>query len=272
LKGLKGAQLPRVSFDYLKTLKIPLPPLSVQQEIVAEIAAYQKIIDGARQVVENYKPRINVDKSWEMVELGEVSETSAGGTPLKERREYYTDGKVPWLRSGEVSQGFIHKSDLFITGEGLRNSSAKVFPINTVLVAMYGATAGQVGLLKFEAATNQAICGILPTPRIIPEYLFYFMRLQTEHFVKLSAGGAQPNISQTIIKKMMLPIPPLKIQKQIVAQIEEEQKLIEANKKLIEIFEEKIKAKIAEVWGEEAPSEMGGEILMAAEEPATYGK
>ena len=112
-------------------------------------------------------------QGWVIKKLGEVCETGAGGTPLKSHKDYYEGGTIPWLLSGEVSQGEIYNSKNFITEKGLKNSSAKLFPPNTVLIAMYGATAGQVGILKFEASTNQAVCGILPNEKTIPEYLYY---------------------------------------------------------------------------------------------------
>ena len=242
INNLKGSQL--MSF------KIPLPPLEVQEQIVAELDNYQKIIDGAKQVVENYKPHINIDLDWEMVEIGDTFKTSSGGTPLKNKSEYYENGKIPWLRSGEVSQGKIYKAEKFITGKGFKNSSAKLFPVNTVLVAMYGATAGQVGLLKFEATTNQAICGIFPNKKTLPEFLFYYLLMQTDYMISLSTGGAQPNISQTIIRKIKIPLIRIEDQKQIVDRIENEQQIVNANKQLIEIYEQKIKDRIAKVWGE----------------------
>ncbi|MCG2737760.1 MAG: restriction endonuclease subunit S [Candidatus Methanoperedenaceae archaeon] len=248
LKG--GGAVPGLNRnDVYTTRKIPLPPLSVQQEIVAEIEGYQKIIDGARQVVENYKPKIKVDEGWEVVELGDVCETTSGGTPSRNKKEFYENGNIPWLKSGEVDRGLIYKSEEFITEDGLTNSSAKIFPINSVLIAMYGATAGKVGLLKFEAATNQAVCAVLPTQKFNPEFMYLILKSQTENLIKLSVGGAQPNLSQKIIQEIKIPLPPLDVQKEIVARIEEEQKLVDANKKLIELFEEKIKTKIAEVWG-----------------------
>ena len=112
--------------------------------------------------------------------------------------EYYQNGIVPWLRSGEVSQGYIKSAEIHITKDALKNSSAKIFPINTVLVAMYGATAGQVGILKFETSTNQAICGIYLNDKVIPEYLYLILKSQKDYLISLS-GGAQPNISQKII-------------------------------------------------------------------------
>ena len=110
---------------------------------------------------------------WEIKKLGEVCRTGSGATPLKSRKDFYEGGNIPWLLSGEVSQGEISTASNFITEKALKETAAKLFPKNTVLIAMYGATAGQVGILRFEATTNQAVCGILPNDRFLPEFLFY---------------------------------------------------------------------------------------------------
>jgi len=246
-----GGTYKEISKKEFLTLQIPLPPLDVQKAIVDEIEGYQKIIDGARQVVENYKPRIKVDPEWPMVELGEVCKTSSGGTPLRSKKEYYENGTISWLKSGEVSKGFIYLAEEKITEKGLQQSSAKLFPKDTVLVAMYGATAGQVGLLKFESSTNQAICGVFPGNNFIPEFIYYYLGTLTDDMVRMSSGGAQPNISQKIIKSLKIPFISIDKQKQMVSKIEEEENIVDGNKKLIEVFEKKIEEKIGEVWGEE---------------------
>lgn len=243
IKGIIGG----ISLE-IKKLQIPLLSLEIQNQIVEELDGYQKIIFGARQVVENWKPRVDIDPKWEKVRLGDVCDTTSGGTPLKSKDEYYKNGDIPWLRSGEVAQGFVTKSELFITKEGLKKSSAKLFPVDTVLVAMYGATAGQVGLLKFESSTNQAICGVLPNKKFIPEFLYQLLKDQREIMVKLAGGGAQPNISQTVIKNLELATPSIEKQRQIVERIKLEQLLVESNKKLIDIYEQKIKEVIAKLW------------------------
>ena len=190
---------------------------------------------------ERYKNNQDLSSiNFEVVEIGQVFRTSSGGTPLKDREDFYKDGNIPWLRSGEVAQGFITSSELFITEEGLKNSSAKIFPVNTVLVAMYGATAGQVGLLKFEAATNQAVCGILPNDKVIPEYLYHILKSQKEYLISLSGGGAQPNISQKIIRDLKIPLPPLSIQEEIVGEIEGYQKIIDGAKAVVANYKPKI--------------------------------
>lgn len=155
-------------------------------------------------------------KGWEYKKLGEVCKTYAGGTPLKTCKEYYDGGTIPWLRSGEVCRKYIDSTELFITQKGMDNSSAKYYPVNTIVVAMYGATAAQVGILKIESTSNQAVCGILPNDRFVPEFLFYWFTYIKDFLASQAQGGAQPNISQVKIKNLTTPVPPLSEQKDIV--------------------------------------------------------
>jgi type I restriction enzyme M protein len=226
--------------EYSK-IKIPLPPLNIQKQILKEIEGKQAIIENAKELITKVeRERAGSGQIFERlkcdwVELGEVCDTTSGGTPLKSKLEYYENGNIPWLKSGEVDQGLVYKSEEMITEKGLKNSSAKMFPSDTVLVAMYGATAGKVGLLKFEASTNQAICGILPNDKFIPEFLYFYLRSQTQKMIELSSGGAQPNISQNIIRKLKIPTPTKDVQQQVVSMLSKEQVAIEANEQLIEV-------------------------------------
>ena len=111
---------------------------------------------------------------------------------------------------------YISETEMFITQKGLENSSAKYYPIDTVVVAMYGATATQVGILKIEATSNQAVCGILPNRKFLPEFLYYFFCYRKEFLASQAQGGAQPNISQVKIKNLEVPVPPLPEQQSIV--------------------------------------------------------
>lgn len=153
---------------------------------------------------------------WNKVKIGEVFKTTSGGTPLKGNNKYY-GGDIPWLKSGEISQGLIYKSEETITELGLKCSSAKLFPQDTVLIAMYGVTAGVVGLLKFNAATNQAICGILPNIKADPYFLYTHLLSMREYFLSKSVGTAQPNISQFTIRETELYLPPINEQKLIAS-------------------------------------------------------
>jgi len=160
-------------------------------------------------------------QGWTWKPLGEVCKTGSGGTPLSSRKEFYEGGTIPWLVSGEVAQGNVLEAKNFITAAGLENSAAKLFPRDTVLVAMYGATAGQVGILRFEAATNQAVCGILPNDKFVPEFLYYFLLAKKDDLVAQATGNAQPNISQIKIKNTEVPVLPLPEQQRIVALLDE---------------------------------------------------
>lgn len=155
-----------------------------------------------------------------MKKIADICRTAAGGTPLKSNKAFYEGGDIPWLLSGEVG-GNITKTKNFITQAGLDGSSAKIFPVNTVLIAMYGATAGEVGILRCEAATNQAVCGIYPNENISPEYLYYFFLNHKDQLVAQAVGNAQPNISQQKIKDTEIDLPCISVQKRLVAILDE---------------------------------------------------
>ncbi len=271
-----GSTFESINRSQIEKLKIPLPPLSVQQEIVAEIAGYQRIIDGARQVVENYKPKIKIDESWPMVELGEVCNLMTGGTPTSSVKEYYENGTISWLVSGDIHKGEIFNCEGRITKKGVENSNAKFLPKDSVLIALngQGKTRGTVALLRMEKSTcNQSLVSIDPKNKniLVSEFIYHQLKSMYQEIRKITGDNQRSGLNIPIIKTIKIPLPPLEVQKQIVAQIEEEQKLIEANKKLIEIFEGKIKAKIAEMWGDESLADDKTELLIAAEEKAKYG-
>lgn len=218
-----------VKSDFDKT-KIPYPPKSTQLSIVSELDKLNELIRIKKEQLKDYDALaqsifyemfgdpVENEKGWEVKKIGDVCKTSSGGTPSKAHDEYY-NGDILWLRSGEVGQGDIYDTEQTITLLGLENSSAKIFPVNTVVIAMYGATVGQVGILRKEMSTNQAICGILPNGVLTPEYLNYFLLRMKSEFLKLAIGGAQANISQQIIRKTLIPLPPLSLQKYFTCRI-----------------------------------------------------
>ena len=164
---------------------------------------------------------------WVEKRLGEVCETTSGGTPIKSRPEYYEGGTIPWLRSGEVCRKDITESEMFITKLGMSNSSAKMMPKDTVLIAMYGATAAQSGILRFASTTNQAICGILPSQKFLPEFLYYYFKKIESQLAARAQGGAQPNISQQKIRETPVPVISLDLQQKIVERLNQATKCIE---------------------------------------------
>lgn len=147
--------------------------------------------------------------------ISEIAETTSGGTPNRGMLEYY-NGDIPWVKSGELKDGLITSCDEFITEAGLKNSSAKLFPKGTLLVAMYGANIGKTGVLDFDATTNQAVCAIFPKVDISKDYLFWYFKQQRIDFIEAGKGGAQPNISQTVINNASIVVPDENTQRKIV--------------------------------------------------------
>lgn len=161
-----------------------------------------------------------IPESWVWCRLGEICETSSGGTPDRGNANYWK-GNISWLKSGELTDALIKESsEEKITDDGLKNSSAKLFPKGTLLIALYGATAGKLGILTFDSTTNQAICGFFENEFVETKYLFYSLRSFREKIIEESWGQAQPNISQAYLKNLPFPLPPNKEQKRIVAEIE----------------------------------------------------
>lgn len=179
-------------------------------------------------------------KGWEVKKLGEVCDMTSGGTPSRKNEKFYS-GNIPWVKSGELDKGLILDTEEKITEEAIKNSSAKIFPRGTLLIALYGATIGKLAFLGIDAATNQAVCGIFLNKKINSSYLFNFLSFKKSELVSQGIGGAQPNISQGILKNLKIPLPPLPEQQQIVAKIEELFSELENGKKELLIAQAKLK-------------------------------
>ena len=165
-------------------------------------------------MVWNEKLKREIPQEWTAAKIKDVAQTYSGGTPTSTNSEYYDGGDIPWINSGELNNPIITSTTNYITEEGLNNSSAKLYPQDTVLVALYGATAGKVSLISFEACSNQAVCGVIPQNKIMTIYIRYYLSSLYEHFITLSSGSARDNISQDTIKNTILPIPQGKILKE----------------------------------------------------------
>lgn len=172
----------------------------------------------AALVPESEQPH-KVPENWCWTRMENIAQWGSGGTPSRKTPDYY-NGDIPWIKTGELNDDYIFETEEHITEEAISHSSAKLFPVNTVAIAMYGATIGKVGILGIAATTNQACaCGV-SNPSTNYKYLFYYARSQKDSFIKKGKGGAQPNISQEIIKSHEFPLPPLSEQQRIVDRIE----------------------------------------------------
>ena len=164
---------------------------------------------GVAKILFNY-----LSKKYPSKKIKDIAKTTTGGTPNRSIPVYY-GGNIPWIKSGELNDGLITSYEETITEDGLKNSSTKLYPKGTLVVALYGATVGKIGILDFDSTSNQAVCAIFPEDGISIEYLFWFFRQKRLEFLQQSFGGAQPNINQDVVKNTKAPIPPINIQESV---------------------------------------------------------
>jgi type I restriction enzyme S subunit len=247
--------VPGLKRELVHSLKMPLPPLLEQRKIAEILSTVDGAIQKTDEVIaktERLKKGLmqelltkgighrefkdteigRVPKHWKVVKIGDVAQTSSGGTPSRAKREYY-GGDIPWVKSSELKDNIICDTEEKITKEGLENSSAKIFPKGTLLIAMYGATVGKTGILGIDAATNQAICAILPNKIFDPYFLMSYIIFRRDRLIFVSSGGAQPNISQEIIRAFKVPLPSISEQQRIaeILSIVDKKLEIEKNEK-----------------------------------------
>ena len=160
----------------------------------------------------------DIPDSWEWVRLGNIGDWGAGATPSRTHPEYY-GGNIPWLKTGDLTDSYIDAIPETITELALEKTSVRLNPAGSVLIAMYGATIGKLGILSIAATTNQACCACFPLGGLDNKYLFYFLMAQKPLFIKQGEGGAQPNISKEKIVSTLMPVPPLEEQRRIVVML-----------------------------------------------------
>lgn len=218
-----GTTLKGVNATNLSRIELPIPPLETQQKIVAILdkaeeikrlraeanTQTQKLIQSV--FLDMFGDPVKNPKGWKKERLGNFVRTLSGGTPLADTRSYY-NGPIPFIKSGDLRDDIIAVCESSITQEGLDNSSAKIVEKGTLLMAMYGATAGKLGFLNFDAAINQAVCALFPNKNLNKIYLYQYLLMARNLVLSQRVGGAQPNISQEIIKNYKIALPPLKIQ------------------------------------------------------------
>ena len=156
-----------------------------------------------------------VPQNWSWTTLGKIGKWQSGSTPNRLNKDYY-NGNIPWLKTGDLNDGYITHIPEYITEKALNETSVKLNPTGSVLIAMYGATIGKIGILTFPATTNQACCACEVFNGIDREFIFLFLLSHREEFIKMGGGGAQPNISKEKIINTYIPLPPFTEQKRII--------------------------------------------------------
>lgn len=216
----------------LQNLEIAMPPLNEQHHIASAltsidnlIASLGKLIEkkknikqGAMQQLLTGKTRLKgFTEPWVYRKISEIATTSSGGTPSRSIPNYYY-GDIKWFTTTELKDNYLYDSVEHITREALNNSSAKMFPANTILMAMYGATIGKLGVLKEPSTTNQACCAIKCND-IVEIFLFYILLYNRKSIIEKGCGAGQPNISQAIVNELSFLVPPCEKEQQAIATI-----------------------------------------------------
>ena len=232
----KGGGVPHVYFKDMQKFLVPVPPLEVQDEIVrildnftaltaeltAELTARKKQYSWYRDYLLKFENKV------EIIKLGNVSELKSGGTPKTENLEYWENGIIPWMSSGEVNKGNIYETEKKITKEGYENSNTKMLPKNTVVIALagQGKTRGTVAITRIELCTNQSLCGIIPNEKLNSDYLYHYLKTQYENLRQLSSGdGTRGGLILKMIDNYLMPLPPLEVQKRIVEVLDSFEKI-----------------------------------------------
>ena len=223
-------------YKLLKELNIPLPPKSTQLAIVSELdkinelirlkKEQQKDLDNLAQSLfyEMFGDPVENEKGWEVKMLGDVCSVGTGSTPNRRNKDFYENGIYPWVKSTEVCNLPIYSVEEYITQDALDKTNCTLYPQNTILMAMYGQgkTRGQIGLLKIEACTNQAVAAIVPTKEVVDEnYICLHLMLMYEHIRNMARGGNQANLNLSIVKSIQILLPPLLLQHLFAQRIEQ---------------------------------------------------
>lgn len=195
--------------------------------------------------------------SWPLVKISDFCLTGSGGTPSREVPEYY-QGDIPWIKSGDLRENIVTSATEFISSEAIQKSSAKIVSSGAILVAMYGATVGRMALLGIDAATNQAVCNIIPDASMADtKYVYYALLSKVPDFLRSAIGGAQPNISQGLIRSTEIPLPPLPEQKRIAAILDKADAIRRKRQQAIQLADDFLRAVFLNMFGDPVTNPKG---------------
>jgi type I restriction enzyme M protein len=241
----KGAY-PSINQKDVEAIQIPLPPLEVQKEIVAEIDGYQKVIDGARAVLDNYRPHIPINPAWPIKELGEIAEIQMGQSPPGET--YNTEGKGVPLINGPVEFG-PEAFSLTVVNQ-YTTAPTKMCKRGDLILCVRGSTTGRMNIAGYDGCIGRGVASIRAHES--QEWVNYAVNSLRDRIYDLGVGSTFPNINSKEIASLPIPLPSHAEQQAIVAEIEAEQNLVNANRELMTRFEAKIQTTLSRIWGDES--------------------
>lgn len=195
----------------------------------------------------------------EKVRIKNFTEVITGGTPSTSKSEFWENGNIPWLNSGELNQKIVTSSRNYITKLGLEKSSSRLMPKDTVLIALTGSTTGVVGYLTFEACANQSVTGILPSENHNSKYLYYYLNSIRPKVLSDAYGGAQPHISQGYVKELEIPLPSIAIQQKIAAILDQADAIIQNNRAIVQKYDALTQSLFLDMFGDPVKNEKGWE-------------
>lgn len=246
-----GGSLQRANPKAVGEITIPLPPLEVQRQIVDEIATHQRIIDGARQVVEGWKPDIEIefDENWEVAKLDDLCEIVRGSSPRPRSNPKFYGGNIPRLMVADVTRDGMYVTPQIdtLTEEGAKQS--RPMKKGDLVMAVSGQP-GLCGILTIDACIHDGFAGFrnLNNEKIMTEFAYHYLMSQREANDSQSVGAIFKNLNTDQLRRLEIPLPPLEVQREIVARIERERSIVEGNRELIRVYEEKVKKVIERVW------------------------
>jgi restriction endonuclease S subunit len=250
MTGTGGLQ--RVPRRFVEDFLIPLPLVEVQKQIVVEIEGYQKVIDGARAVINNYRPHIAANSAWPLVMLGAISTIVRGSSPRPQGDPKYFGGPVPRLMVADITRDGMYATPKIDSLTRAGASKSRPMKKGDVIITVSG-NPGLPTILSVDACIHDGFVGLRELRKdVLPAYLYYALCELHEQHGAQSVGAVFKNLTTSQIAEFKIPLPPLSVQKSIVAKIEAEQSLVNANRELIVLMENKIQSAIARVWGKDS--------------------
>jgi len=250
---INGATRKKLTQKALRQMKIPMLKLDEQIKIVTQIKHIEMIKEKRLKQLQKLDELIQArfvemfgglhnSKLYPYVSIETFTDVTSGGTPNRNTKEYWENGNIRWVKTTELHNNFITDTEEYITRKGIDNSSAKVIPAHSILVAMYGQgkTRGMTGYLLKECTTNQACACILPCKRVDQKYLWYYMILSYDKLRGMAKGGNQPNLNIGIIKRFQVLVPPIELQNQFADFVNQVYKSKLVIKNLLQIYKHQI--------------------------------